>query len=114
MKDMKITNKTLMVEFQTEATFGPQGAVKTTLLHNAFLSRNDEGKLVADIDLCIDFIDTTFLGNKVGNGFDEFKKFKDTLKGLGIDFDKLVDIEEKKLIDQGIEQNILFYFREDI
>ena len=111
---MKITNKTLMVEFQTEATFGPQGAVKTTLLHNAFLSRNDEGKLVADIDLCIDFIDTTFLGNKVGNGFDEFKKFKDTLKGLGIDFDELVDIEEKKLIDQGIEQNILFYFREDI
>ena len=45
MKDMKITNKTLMVEFQTEATFGPQDAVKTTLLHNAFLSRNDEGKL---------------------------------------------------------------------
>ena len=111
---MKITNKTLMVEFQTEATFGPQGAVKTTLLHNAFLSRNDEGKLVADIDLCIDFIDTTFLGNKVGNGFDEFKKFKDTLKGLGIDFDKLMDAEEKKLIDQGIEQKILFYFREDI
>jgi hypothetical protein len=114
MKDMKITNKTLMVEFQTEATFGPQDAVKTTLLHNAFLSRNDEGKLVADIELCLDFVDTTFLGNKVGNGFDEFRKFKDTLKGLGIDFDKLVDIEEKKLIDQGIEQNILFYFREDI
>ena len=111
---MKITRKTLMVEFQTEATFGPQDAVKTTLLHNAFLSRNDEGKLVADIELCLDFVDTTFLGNKVGNGFDEFRKFKDTLKGLGIDFDKLVDIEEKKLIDQGIEQNILFYFREDI
>jgi len=114
MKDMKITNKTLMVEFQTEATFGPQGAIKTTLLHNAFLSRNDEGKLVVDIDLGLDFVDTTFLGNKVGNGFDEFKKFKDTLKGLGIDFDELIRVEEKKLIDQGIEQKILFYFREDI
>jgi hypothetical protein len=114
MKDMKITNKTLMVEFQTEATFGPQDSVKTTLLHNAFISRNTEGKLVADIDLCVDFIDTTFLGNKIGNGFDEFRKFKDTLKGLGIDFDKLMDAEEKKLIDQGIEPKILFYFREDI
>lgn len=111
---MKITNKTLMVEFQTEVTFGPQDSVKTTLLHNAFLSRNDEGKLVADIDLCVDFIDITFLGNKIGNGFIEFTEFKVTLKGLGIDFDELIGIEEKKLIDQGIEQNILFYFREDI
>jgi hypothetical protein len=108
---MKITAKTLMVGFETKAKLGNNNAIELTLVHQAFIYENEDGSVGVDIDLSMDVKDVKFLGIEIETGYKSFKKFKDQLKDLGIDLDKLIDEKEKELIDDGLEDKIKFMFK---
>lgn len=107
---MKITSKTLMVGFEHELKFGPNDSIELTLLSNAYISEGKNGGVEVDLDLGIDFINVKFLGNDVDNGFIEFQKWRESLKNIGIDFNKLVEEQEQELIDSGIKDKLKFIF----
>jgi hypothetical protein len=111
---MKITNTTLMVAFEHELKFGPNDSIELTLLSNAYISEGKNSNVEVDVDLGIDYINVKFLGHDVDNGFIEFQKWKESLKNIGIDFNKLVEEQEQKLIDSGIENKLKLMFRDKI
>ena len=111
---MKITGKTLMVAFEHELKIGPNDSIELTLLSNAYISEGKNGNVEVDLDLGIDFINVKFLGNDVDNSFIEFQKWKESLKNLGINFNELVEEQEQKLIDSGIENKLKLMFRDKI
>jgi hypothetical protein len=111
---MKITGKTLMVGFETEAKLGSNDAIELTLVHQAYLSRGKDGKLGIDIDLSMDVIDVKFLGIEIETGYNEYKKFKAQLKDLGIDLDKLIAEKEKELINDNLEEKLKLMFKDKI
>ena len=111
---MKITGKTLMVAFEHELKFGPNDSIELTLLSNAYISEGKNGNVEVDVDLGIDFINVKFLGHDVDNGFIEFQKWRKSLKNIGIDFNELVEEQEQKLIDSGIENKLKLMFRDKI
>jgi recombination DNA repair RAD52 pathway protein len=111
---MKITGKTLMVAFEHELKIGPNDSIELTLLSNAYISEGKNGNVEVDVDLGIDFINVKFLGNEVDNSFSAFNGWKKSLKNIGIDFNELVEEQEQKLIDSGIEDKLKLMFRDKI
>lgn len=111
---MKITNKTLMVEFQTEVKLGNNNAIELTLIHNAFISEGKDGGVDIDLDLGVDLVNVKFLGIDIDSSYNGLKQFKANLKELGIDFDKLVTEKEQEIIDSGIEDKLRLMFRDKI
>jgi hypothetical protein len=101
---MKITNKTLMVNFETEVKLGNNDAIELTLQHIAFISEKKDGSVSVDLDLGVDYSDVKFLGIDIEQGYYSFKDFKATLSKLGIDFDKLISEKEQELANSGIEE----------
>jgi hypothetical protein len=108
---MKITNKTLMVNFETEVKLGNNDAIELTLQHIAFISENKDGSVSVDLDLGVDYSDVKFLGIEVEQGFYAFKDFKATLSKLGIDFDKLINEKEQELATSGIEEILKLMYK---
>lgn len=104
---MKITRKTLMVNFETEVKLGNNDAIELTLEHQAFITEDS-----IDIDLGIDIRDVKFLGVEIEPGYKAYKEFKDSLLKLGIDLDKLIDEKYKELFDSGIEDKLKLMFKD--
>jgi len=104
---MKITNKTLMVGFETEVKLGTNDAIELTLQHQAFIS--DDG---VDLEIGIDITDVRFLGVEIEPGYQAFKDFKASLLKLGIDLDKLIDEKEDEIRDSGIEDKLKLMFKD--
>ena len=104
---MKITNKTLMVGFETEVKLGNNDAIELTLIHQAFISEDG-----IDIEIGVDIRDVKFLGIDVDSSYNGFKQFKASLKDLGIDLDKLIDEKEKELANSGIEDKLKLMFKD--
>ena len=111
---MKITGKTLMVAFEHELKIGPNDSIELTLLSNAYISEGKNGNVEVDVDLGIDYINVKFLGHDVDSGYLQFNKWKESLKNIGIDFNELVEEQEQKLIDSGIENKLKLIFRDKI
>ena len=111
---MKITNKTLMVSFETEAKLGNNDAIELTLEHQAFISENKDGGIEIDIDLSADVLNVKFLGIEIEPGFKAYKSFKNQLSELGINLDELIDEKEKELIDSGLEDKLKLRFKDKI
>jgi hypothetical protein len=111
---MKITDKTLMVNFETEVKLGNNDAIELTLVHHAFISKKDSGELDIDIDMSVDIINVKFLGVAIKEGFNEYKEFKKSLLNLGIDLDKLIDEKEKELIKNGLEDKLTWLFEGEL
>jgi hypothetical protein len=111
---MKITGKTLMVAFEHELKIGPNDSIELTLLSNAYISEGKNGNVEVDLDLGIDYVNVKFLGHDVDNSFIEFQKWRESLKNLGINFNELVEEQEQKLIDSGIENKLKLMFRDKI
>ena len=103
---MKITSKTLMVNFETEVKLGNNDAIELTLQHQAFISEDG-----IDIDLTIDVKDVKFLGIEIEPGWKSYAQFKYQLEELGIDLDKLIDEKEKELMNSGIEDKLKLMFK---
>ena len=103
---MKITSKTLMVNFETEVKLGNNDAIELTLLHNAFINESKSGGIEFDIELSVDVIDVKFLGIPIEEGFREYREFVKSLLGLGINLDELIEEKEKELIENGLEDKL--------
>ena len=110
---MKITHKSLMVNFETEVKLGNNDAIELTLIHQAFISRDKLGGIDVDIDL-MDVDNVKFLGIAIEEGYSGFKKFKETMLTLGVDVNKLINEKEKELIQSGIEDELKEMFRHNI
>jgi hypothetical protein len=104
---MKITSKTLMVNFETEVKLGNNDAIELTLEHQAFISEDG-----IEVEIGIDIRDVKFLGVEIESGYQAFREFKASLLKLGIDLDKLIDEEEKNLRDSGIEDKLKLMFKD--
>lgn len=109
---MKITNKTLLVNFETEVKLGNNDAIEVTLLHNAFIGRSKTGELDIDIELGIDIINVKFLGVAIKTGYEAYREFKCSLSTLGIDLDKLISEKEDEIRDSGIEDKLKLMFKD--
>ena len=108
---MKFTNQTFMLSFQNEATLGPKGSIELTLLHHAFIARNEEGEIVVDLDLSVDVQDIKFLGAEVK---DSYEVFKGHLSGLGIDLESLLDGETQRITNAGLEDDLIDMFGDKV
>jgi hypothetical protein len=108
---MKITAKTLMVNFETEVKLGNNDAIELTMQHLAFISESKDGGVSVDLDLGIDYLGVKFLGIEIEEGFNSFKEFKTTLSSLGIDLDKLLNEKEKELANSGLEDVLKLMYK---
>ena len=108
---MKITAKTLMVNFETEVKLGNNDAIELTMQHLAFISESKDGGVSVDLDLGIDYLGVKFLGIEIEEGLDSFKEFKTTLSSLGIDLDKLLNEKEKELANSGLEDMLKLMYK---
>ena len=104
---MKITNKTLMVSFETEVKLGNNYAIEFTLIHQAFITENS-----VDVDLGIDIKDVKFLGIEIENDYQAFKDFKDSLLKLGINLNELIMKKEQELMDSGLDDKLKLMFKD--
>ena len=98
---MKITDKTLMIIFENEVKLGNNDAIELTLLHQAFISKKDNGMLVMDIEL-MDIQDVKFMGVELD--YKKFNELKDQLSKFGINVNQL--IREKCVEIEGEETRI--------
>jgi hypothetical protein len=104
---MKITNKTLMVSFETEVKLGNNDAIELTLQHQAFIGEDG-----IDIDLGIDIKDVKFLGIEIENDYQTFKDFKANLLKLGINLNELIMEKEQELMNSGLEDKLKLMFKD--
>jgi hypothetical protein len=100
---MKITDKTLMIIFENEVKLGNNDAIELTLIHQAFISKKDNGTLVMDIEL-MDVQDVKFMGMELEPGYKKFDELKDQLSKFGINVNQL--IREKCIEIEGEETRI--------
>ena len=73
---IKITGKSLMINFETEVKLGNNDAIELTLQHIAFISETKDNGVSVDLDLGIDYTNIKFLGIEIDKGFNSFKEFK--------------------------------------
>ena len=84
---MKLTNKTIMYNFEQEVTIGDLSA---TVIAQVFETGNS-----IDIEF-IDHAEITYRGIDI-TGYENWKKFRNFHKEMGIDFDKLLQVEFDKI-----------------
>ena len=111
---IKITGKSLMINFETEVKLGNNDAIELTLQHIAFISETKDNGVSVDLDLGIDYTNIKFLGIEIDKGFNSFKEFKATLSKLGIDLDKLISEKEKELANSGLEDVLELMYKDRI
>ena len=99
---MRIRTKTLHVIVEHDVTIG--NAIEATLEHICFISKNDKtGEIEVELDFS-DVDDVKLMGIPIGNGYENYKKFKKTMLELGIDVEKLMDEKAAQLItDENME-----------
>jgi hypothetical protein len=100
---MKITDKTLMIIFENEVKLGNNDAIELTLVHQAFISKKDNGVVAIDIEL-MEVSDVKFMGMELEPGFRKFEELKDQLSKFGINVNQL--IREKCIEIEGEETRI--------
>ena len=96
---MKVTHATLMVHVENKIEVGP---LKLTAIHQICLYENKDGSIAHDVDL-MDHTNITYMGVRVDGNYENWKKFTNFHKEMGIDFDKLINEESDKVLT---EQNI--------
>lgn len=84
---MKITHKTLMVNFENVVTLGNNDSIELKLIHQAFISRDKLGGIDVDIEL-VDVVDVKFLGIAIETSY---SKFREQMLEFGIDVYKLAN-----------------------
>jgi len=110
---MKITNKTLHVIMEHDVTLGHNDSIEATLQHMAFISENKDGDVVVDLDFA-DILNVKFMGMPIEPGYESFKKFKNTMSGLGIDVNKLFDEKAAQLIDDEQMNQIKSLYKQTV
>ena len=94
---MKITSKTLMVEFEHDVTVGHNNVIEATIEHQAFIFDNTDGSIGFELDFS-EVKNVKFMGLPVEGGYTAFNKFKEKMLEIGIDVEKLFDDKAAQLI----------------
>ena len=55
-----------------------------------------------------------FLGIEIETGYRAYQQFRNQLKELGIDVDKLINEKEKELMNSGLEDKLKLMFKDKI
>ena len=87
---MEIANKSMMISFAENVTIGDLSA---TLIGQVFLQEPNPKDI--DIDF-IDIVNIKYRGISM-DGYDNWRKFREFHKGMGIDYDELLDQEFEKI-----------------
>jgi hypothetical protein len=111
---MKITSKTLLVNFETEVKLGNNDSIEMTLVHQAYISESTDGGIDVDLDLGMDVKNVKFLGIEIEESYRAYQEWKTQLLKLGIDVDKLVNNKEKELADSGLKDKLKLIFKDKI
>lgn len=96
---MKITTKTLQVNFEHDVTVG-NGAIEATLCHTAWISEDWNGKICVDLDFA-DVKNVRFMGMPIEDGYRGYEKFRKSMSEIGIDVVKMFDKKAAELITDG-------------
>jgi hypothetical protein len=110
---MKITHKTLMVNFETEVKIGRNDAIEATLVHQAFIYRDKNGVVDVELD-SVDTVNVKFLGIAIEESYSAFKEFKTTMLTLGIDVNKLINEKELEISKSDVKDNLKLMFGDRI
>ena len=102
---MKITGKTVMVNFEEKVAVG-NGAIEATLLGQAFVYDNG-----VDTDF-VDITDVKFMGMPIEKGYEGFKKFKSKMLELGIDVDEMFDSKFNELVTDEFKAKLISMYHE--
>ena len=108
---IKVTSKTLIVNFETEVKLGKNDTIELTIVHQTFIYESKNGGYDCDLELA-DFTNIRFLGIDIKEGYKEFKQFKNQLLELGINLDELIDVEIEKLMNNGLKSIIISMFKD--
>jgi hypothetical protein len=101
---MKITRKTLHVTIEHDVVLGHNGAIEATIEHQAFIYEHSDGYIDMDVEFA-DVMNVKFMGMSIGSKYDDYKKFKESMKQFGINVDELMDEKASSLItDKGLDQ----------
>ena len=111
---MKITSKTLLVNFETEVKLGNNDSIEMTLVHQAYISENTDGGIDVDLDLGMDVKNVKFLGIGIEESYRAYQEWKTQLLKLGINVDTLVNEKEKELDNSGLEDKLKLMFKDKI
>jgi hypothetical protein len=110
---MKVTSKTLMVNFETEVKIGRNDAIEATLVHQAFIYRDKNGEVDVEIE-SVDTVNVKFLGIAINESYGAFKEFKATMLTLGVDVNKLLNEKELEISKSGVKDNLKLMFGDKI
>jgi hypothetical protein len=110
---MKITQKTLMVNFETEVKIGRNDAIEATLVHQAFIYRDKNDVVDVEIE-SVDTVNVKFLGIAIEESYSAFKEFKATMLTLGVDVNKLLNEKELEISKSGVKDNLKLMFGDKI
>jgi hypothetical protein len=110
---MKITDKTLMINFETEVKLGNNDAIELTLIHQAFISKKDNGTLVIDVDL-MDVQDVKFMGMELEPSYKKFDELKDQLSKFGINVNQLIREKCVEIESDETKAKLAMLFRDKL
>lgn len=98
MKASNLTPHSIFYNIEHPFSIG-DGSIKGKITFQVIVYITSDNKMGVDIDVT-DTSDVTFLGNKIKEGYNEWKQFKATMLDLGVDVAKLLDDEENKFMDE--------------
>ena len=92
---MKVTSNVLMSNVEIPVQIG---GLKLTVIHQLCIYKGKHGEASWDVDI-IDHSDITYMGVPIESTYDNWKKFTNFHKEMGIDFNKLIREEACKVFD---------------
>lgn len=93
MTKVELTHKSLHLQYSFDVKVGELTA---KLQAGVWVNKNAQGETTYDCEFQ-DTCDTFYMGMEI-KGYDNWKKFRDFHKSMGIDFDKLLDKEFEKVM----------------
>ncbi len=104
---MKVTHATLMLNVENKIEVGP---LKLNVIHQVCFYEGKNGEIACDVDF-IDRTDITYMGVPIENTYDAWKKFTNFHKEMGIDFDKRIDEESAKIVNNSTACELVDEYR---
>lgn len=94
MKVSDLTPQSIFYNIEHPFSIG-DGSIKGKIAYQVIVYVNSDDKMGMDIEV-MDYTDVTFLGNKIAEGYSEWKQFKTTMLQLGVNVEELLDKEDEK------------------
>lgn len=95
MKASDLTPQSIFYNIEQPFLIG-DGSIKGKIKYQIIVDFvNSKNKMEIDIET-MDYVDVMFLGNKIAEGYSEWKQFKATMLQLGVNVEELLNKEDEK------------------